>query len=107
MTRYRWVDSQKAKGYPVAAACAAAGVTRSAHYAWTSTRRGGPTPRQRADTRLMSAIRRIHTASDGTYGAPRVTRELRDGGQRVNHKRVERLMHAHSPRRCHRCCARQ
>jgi transposase InsO family protein len=95
VTRYRWVDSQKAKGYPVAAACAAAGVTRSAYYAWAATRRGGPTPRQRAEVRLVARIRRIHTASDGTYGAPRVTRELRGGGQRVNRKRVERLMRAH------------
>lgn len=31
--------------------------------------------------------------SDGTYGAPRVTAELRDdGGQVVNHKRVARIM---------------
>jgi transposase InsO family protein len=96
VTRYRWVDSQKADGYPVAVACQAAGVTRSAYYAWAAARRGGPTLRERADARLVSAIRRIHKASDGTYGAPRVTRELRDtGGQRVNHKRVERLMRTH------------
>jgi transposase InsO family protein len=104
VTRYRWVDSQKADGYPVAAACQAAGVTRSAYYAWASTRRAGPTLRERADARLVSAIRRIHTTSDGTYGAPRVTRELRDNGKRVNHKRVERLMRregivGHRPRR--------
>lgn len=32
------------------------------------------------------------TASDGTYGVPRVTAELKDAGRRVNHKRVERVM---------------
>ncbi|MFD7079984.1 transposase [Streptomyces sp. NPDC059918] len=28
----------------------------------------------------------------GTYGVPRITAELRDDGQRVNHKRVARVM---------------
>lgn len=52
----------------------------------------------------MAAIRQIHTTSDGTYGAPRVTRELRDTGHCVNRKRVERLMRregivGHRPRK--------
>jgi hypothetical protein len=69
-----------------------------------ATRRGGPTLRERAKTRLIAAIRRIHKASDGTYGAPRMTRELRHAGQRVNHKRMERLnaragIVGHRPRR--------
>jgi putative transposase len=34
--RYRCVDAQKAAGFPVAAACQAARVTRSADYAWTA-----------------------------------------------------------------------
>ena len=38
MTRCRCVDAQKAAGFPVAAACQAAGVTRSAYYAWTTRR---------------------------------------------------------------------
>ncbi len=33
--RYRCVDAQKAAGFPVVAACQAAGVTRSGYYAWT------------------------------------------------------------------------
>lgn len=95
MTRYRCVDDRKAEGFPVAVACAAAGVSTSAYYAWTTTRRRGPTLRERGEARLVTAIRRIHTASDGTYGTPRVTRQLRRDGHMVNHKRVERLMRAH------------
>jgi transposase InsO family protein len=104
VTRYRCVDDRKAERFPVAAACAAAGVSTSAYYAWRATRRQGLTLRERAEARLVARIRRIHTASDGTYGAPRTTRQLRRDGQRVNHKRVERLMRregivGHRPRR--------
>lgn len=48
--------------------------------------------RARADAELAERITEIHRESDGTYGAPRVTAELRDGGERVNHKRVARVM---------------
>jgi transposase InsO family protein len=34
----------------------------------------------------------MHQESDGTYGVPRVAAELREGGERVNHKRVARVM---------------
>ena len=43
----------------------------------------------------MAEIRDIHTDSDGTYGEPRITIELRARGWLVNHKRIERLMRVH------------
>jgi putative transposase len=92
VSRYRCVDAQKAAGFPVAAACKAAGVTRSAYYAWTAGAAQGPSGRQQEQVRLVGEIRRIHARSRGTYGAPRVTAELRRRGWDVNHKRVERLM---------------
>jgi putative transposase len=93
--RYRCVDAQKAAGFPVAAACKAAGVTRSAYYAWTTSAAQGPAERQQEEARLVGEIRRIHARSRGTYGAPRVHAELRRRGWGVNRKRVERLMRAH------------
>ncbi|GFH38264.1 hypothetical protein SCWH03_45060 [Streptomyces pacificus] len=34
----------------------------------------------------------MHAEWDGTYGRPRITAELREDGERVNHKRVGRVM---------------
>lgn len=95
MSRYRCVDAQKAAGFAVAAACKAAGVTRSAYYAWTAGAVHAAAERHREQARLVTEIRRIHARSHGTYGAPRVHAELRRRGWAANHKRVERLMRAH------------
>ncbi|MGW6805172.1 IS3 family transposase, partial [Streptomyces sp. NPDC055039] len=72
--------------------CGIVGIARSSFYYW---RRTAPdrAARQAADERLAARIRKAHRDSDGTYGAPGVTAELRDeGGQMVNHKRVARIM---------------
>jgi putative transposase len=95
VSRYRCVDAQKAAGFPVPAARQAVGVTRSAYYAWTARTTGGVSEPQREEARLVAEIRRIHARSRGTYGAPRVTAELRRRGWSANHKRIERLMRLH------------
>jgi transposase InsO family protein len=48
--------------------------------------------RECVDQVLTARIAAIHAESEGTYGSPRITAELRDEGRPVNHKRVERLM---------------
>jgi putative transposase len=63
VSRYRCVDAQKAAGFPVAAACQAAGVTRSAYYAWRTSTARGPAERHREEARLVREIRRIHACS--------------------------------------------
>jgi transposase InsO family protein len=46
-----------------------------------------------ADAKLATRIRAVHLDSDGTYGAPRITAELRETrGEAVNHKRAARIM---------------
>jgi transposase InsO family protein len=95
VSRYRCVDAQKAAGFAVAAACQAAGVTRSAYYAWTAGAVHRAAERHLEEVRLVAEIRRIHARSGGTYGAPRVHAELRRCGWAANHKRVERLMRRH------------
>lgn len=92
MSRYRWIDSQKADGFPVAMACRAAEVSSSAYYEWCQRDAAGPTAVELAKAALIERIRQIHADSDATYGSPNVTKELRRQGYCVNHKAVERLM---------------
>jgi transposase InsO family protein len=73
--------------------CAIVEVARSSFYAWLAGA-DGRAARQAADQVLAERIRVVHT-EDNTYGAPRITAELNDGvpdGERVNHKRVARVM---------------
>jgi transposase InsO family protein len=94
VTRYRWVDSRKAEGFPVTQACAVAQVSPSAFHDWLTVSRHGPTLAESDEAYLVNAIIDIHRGSGGTYGVPRVTAALRRAGWRVNRKRVERLMRA-------------
>jgi transposase InsO family protein len=73
--------------------CAVVEIARSSFYAWLAAA-GGRAARRAADDALRERIRTVHN-TDATYGAPRVTAELNDGvpdAQRVNHKRVARVM---------------
>ena len=90
---YRFVDAQKAEGFPVRLVCSVVGVSPSAYYAYRHRPRSGPA--QLAEAALVDEIGAIWADSDGTYGSPRVCAALRRRGRVVNHKRVERLMKGH------------
>jgi putative transposase len=75
--------------YPIATMCRVLGVSSSGYHAWVKRR---PSQRAETDAVLIAAIRAAHTASRGTYGAPRVHAELAAKGIRVGCKRVARLM---------------
>jgi transposase InsO family protein len=94
MTRCVWVDSRKAEGFTVTAACTAAGISTSTYYEWAQRGIHGPSQRDLDEAYLVDAIITIHRSSDGVYGSPTITAELRADGWDVNHKRVERLMRA-------------
>ncbi|WP_086008408.1 IS3 family transposase [Mycolicibacterium vanbaalenii] len=73
--------------------CAGVEVARSSFYAWLAGAEGRAA-RKAADEALAARIRMVHD-EDNTYGAPRITAELNDSvpdGERVNHKRVARVM---------------
>ena len=69
--------------------CRILGVSASGYYAWL---RREVSARQAADQQLLEQIRVFHRRSRGTYGAPRIHRDLRAAGQRVGRKRVARLL---------------
>ncbi len=65
------------------------GVSASGFYAWCQR---GPSARAQRDAALLTQLRTFHRQSRGTYGAPRLQRDLRAAGVRVGRKRVARLL---------------
>lgn len=90
MNRFQFVaDHQRRFG--VKRLCTILNVARSSFYYWRRTA-GDRAARQAADAKLAARIRKVHQDADGTYGAPRITAELRETGELVNHKRIARIM---------------
>jgi transposase InsO family protein len=95
-------------GVPHTVACRALDVSESWFYKW---RDRPPTARQRRRDDIDAKVRRSFEASDGTYGSPRVLADLREAGERVAKKTVERSMARQGlvgrPKRRRRCTTRQ
>jgi putative transposase len=75
--------------WPVAWLCDALGVSRSGFHAWLNR---SPSARSRSDEALGAQVRTSFVASDRTYGARRVWRDLLAYGSECGQHRVERLM---------------
>jgi transposase InsO family protein len=90
VNRFQFVADHQRR-YGVKRLCTVLGIARSSFYYWrkTAADRAG---REAADARLAARIRMVHQDTDGTYGVPRITAELRETGELVNHKRVARIM---------------
>ncbi|WP_166139951.1 IS3 family transposase [Nocardioides ochotonae] len=92
VSRFQFVADNSAT-YPVKRLCELVEIERSSYYAWLKAAPARE-ERARADVELATRIRAVH-AKDSTQGAPRITAELNDSapaGERVNHKRVARVM---------------
>ena len=75
--------------YPLTLLCELLTVSRSGYHAWAGGHRDRRTTR---DAELRPRVRAAFAASRQTYGAPRLTVELRAQGERVGKARVARLM---------------
>lgn len=86
--RFALIDRAKAE-FPIHRLCRVLGVSQSGYFAW----KGRPAcRRQRDDMVLLAHVRSAFALSNGTYGSPRMTRELRDSGLTVGRRRTARLM---------------
>ena len=94
MSRFQFVHDHR-NTYEVKRLCQVLDVNRSSYYKWLAGA-DARAARHRADQALAQEILAIHAGSGGAYGSPRVTAELRESGRQVNHKRVARVMRAHS-----------
>lgn len=94
MSRFQFVADNSAT-FEVKRLCELVEVERSSYYAWKAGA-AARAERAAADAALVARIKKVHD-EDKTCGAPRITAELNHGQpaeQRVNHKRVARVMRA-------------
>ncbi|MEV2202413.1 IS3 family transposase [Streptomyces fradiae] len=89
-SRFQFVEDHH-RAWCVKRLCQVLEIARSSFYKWR-TGRAARAAREQADVVLAERIRAVHAEWDGAYGRPRVTAELREAGERVNHKRVGRVM---------------
>ena len=80
MSRYACVDDQKAAGFPVTAACEAAGVSTSGYYDWCERPAAVPSDRPAAGAVLEAVMRAIFGGADADYGGPLLWRGLGRAG---------------------------
>jgi transposase InsO family protein len=89
--RYRFIGAERTN-YPVTILCRVMQVSSSGYYMFEQR---GPSARALANEELLAEIGEIHEKSRGTYGSPRMHRELVARGRLVSRGRVERLMREH------------
>jgi putative transposase len=81
--------------WPVRWMCEALGVSRSGFHAWLTR---SPSKRTRADEEIGAGVRTSFLASDRTYGARRVWRDVLAEGLSCGLHKIERLMRAQALR---------
>ena len=84
-----FVEAEKVAGRNVDKACYLLEVSRSAYY---QRRNGAPSQRAVTDAALLEQITAIFKESNGTYGSPRVHKELGHRHVACGRRRVTRLM---------------
>jgi len=86
--------------------CELMGVSRSGYYDWVARQGAGPGVREQRLLDLAQKVLAAHEESDGVYGSPRITADLREAGEVVSRKTVAKVMRANgiegiSPRSWH------
>jgi len=80
--RFQFIDMAK-ESFPLTRLCQVLNVSSSGYFAWRSR---PASSRQREDLVLLTHIRSAFARSNGSYGSPRMTRELQDEGLNVGRR---------------------
>ncbi|GGD70083.1 transposase [Caballeronia grimmiae] len=86
--KYAWIDEHRDQ-YSITRLCHILTVSRSGYCQW---RNRGPSQRAQANAVLDREVAAIHRASRGSYGRPRIVRQLRTQGQPASAERVRRSL---------------
>jgi putative transposase len=86
--KYGFIDKHR-RTWPVRVQCRVLGVSASGFYDHLHRQLGVRAQRRMA---LRQRVARIHADSRGTYGSPRVFRQLRYDGEKIGRKTVEAIM---------------
>lgn len=86
--KFAFIHEQQ-RQFPVGLLCRVLEVSRSGYYAW---QRRPPSETSRRQAALVAEIRQAHRESRGTYGSPRVQRELAARGVPCSENTVAKLM---------------
>ena len=89
MTVDPFIEAEEVAGHSVQNACRLLEVSKSAYY---QRRNGAPSARQLSDAELLEKIKGIHAESKGSYGAPRIHKELLHRHVGCGKRKVTRLM---------------
>lgn len=84
--------------WPISVQCRVLGVSATGYHEHFVRRSSGDQRRHLSDDALLVHIKAIHAESRGSYGWPRVWRELHARGIRVGKDRVQKLMQLHGIR---------
>lgn len=86
--RFAFVKEHRG-AYPVAVLCEVLRVSRSGYYAWLNRPASARAERREE---LAGQVRAVHAESRGTYGSPRVYRQLKAQGVRACENTVAKVM---------------
>jgi transposase InsO family protein len=89
MKAHPFIEAEEVAGHSVKKACELLEVSKSAYY---ERKKDVPSNRDVTDAELTEKIKEIHAESKGTYGAPRVHKELLHRHIACGKRRVTRLM---------------
>ncbi len=85
---FGFIEAEKAS-FPINRMCRVLGVSQRGFFAWQDR---PACRRQRQDMVYLAHIRTAFALSNGTYGSPRMHRDLVDEGHEIGRHRTARLM---------------